>query len=217
MPRDFAPLGSEARTAGANGPCLKCHPTADLRGEAKGHEWLPSLDRHARMRCMVCHAPLEAEHSHEIVPRAQATRSCDACHAEEAPLVGKYVGEDDRSSWVTNPVLFEKAYVPGAVRHRLVDTVVLAVFALTVAGALGHGLLRAAAGARRKAPYEVASFQLYPSGLRLWHGANALLTVVLASAAARPRSSPSRPPSTFTTSPAQPSSSCRSSSSCATP
>lgn len=181
MRRDHDPAESEARTKAANATCLKCHADADLHGDGKAHAWLPSRDRHARMRCMVCHAPLGAEHDHEIVPRAQATRSCDACHAEQAALVGKYVGKDDRRSWVTNPILFEKAYVPGAVRNRLVDRIVLALLALTAAGALAHGLLRAIAGAlRAKAPFEVASFALYPRGLRLWHWANALLMVVLA-------------------------------------
>ncbi|MFI5402991.1 MAG: cytochrome b/b6 domain-containing protein [Planctomycetota bacterium] len=181
MPKDPGAIGSEPRNRLANASCLKCHADADLLGDGKAHAWLPRREAHARMRCMVCHAPLGAEHSHEIVRSELATRSCEACHTEQAPLVGKYVGEDDRSSWVTNPLLFEKAYVPGAVRHRLVDRIVLALFALTVAGALAHGLLRMVARAlRTEAPFEVASSNLFPLGLRLWHWANALLVTVLA-------------------------------------
>jgi thiosulfate reductase cytochrome b subunit len=186
MPRDLGVLERPARAGLANAPCLRCHADADLVGPGEAHAWLPSREAHARMRCMVCHAPLEAEHSHEIVARAGATRSCEACHREQAPLVAKYAGADDRSSWVTNPILFENAYVPGAVRHRLLDRIVLALFALTVAAALAHGLLRFIAGATRKeAPYEVASFDLYPPGLRLWHWANALLVIVLAATGLR--------------------------------
>lgn len=177
---------TDARTAAANGPCLRCHAETDLRGEAKGHAWLPARDRHARMRCVVCHAPLGSERDHEIVPGPQAARDCEACHAADAALVAKYAGEDDRRSWVTNPLLFEKAYVPGAVRNRLVDGVVLALFALTVAGALFHGLLRLAASARRRAePFDVVTTPLYTRGLRLWHWANAALVVVLAATGLR--------------------------------
>lgn len=172
---------SDARTREANSACLRCHGPQDLRGEGKAHEWLPARDRHARMRCMTCHAPLAAELDHEIVASARATRDCEACHEADAALIAKYVGADDRSKWVTNPVLFEKAYVPGATRNRLVDTIVLGVFGLTVAGALGHGLLRLAARARRReAPYEVATTVLYAPGLRLWHWTNAFLTLGLA-------------------------------------
>jgi thiosulfate reductase cytochrome b subunit len=130
---------------------------------------------------MVCHAALEAEHDHEILPRAKATRSCEACHAADSALIEKYAPSDDRQSWVTNPVLFERAYVPGAVRNRLADRIVLAIFALTVVGAVSHGLLRALGGALRKTvPFEVHSSRLYPVGLRLWHWANAVLVILLA-------------------------------------
>jgi len=181
MPDDLDAIPVEERTRLANAPCLRCHVDADLRGDGKAHAWLPRREAHARMRCMVCHAPLGSEHSHEIVARAEATRSCEACHKEQAALVGKYVGEDDRRSWVTNPLLFDKAYVPGAVRHRLVDRLVLALFALTVVLTLAHGLLRMVARAgRAEPPYEVRSFVLYPRGLRLWHWSNALLVIGLA-------------------------------------
>jgi len=169
------------RTKRANAGCLKCHAQQDLAGLGKGHEWLPSRERHAQMRCIVCHAPLGSEHDHEIVAKAGASRGCEGCHSGKAALVGKYLGTDDRSTWITNPLLFEKAYVPGAVRHRLVDAIVLAIFGLTIVGALSHWLLRTLAAARRpKEAFEVESSFMYPRGLRIWHWTNAALVLGLA-------------------------------------
>jgi thiosulfate reductase cytochrome b subunit len=182
MKRGRAKEESPLRTERANAGCVKCHAASDLRGEARGHGWLPNRERHANMRCIVCHAPLAAELSHQIVPKAGASRRCDACHGADSQVASKHVGEDDRSTWVTNPVLFEKAYVPGAVRHRLADRIILAIFGLTVLGALGHGLLRAVAAARRPTiPVDVEeSPGVYARGLRLWHWTNALLMIGLA-------------------------------------
>jgi thiosulfate reductase cytochrome b subunit len=172
---------SPLRTQRANAGCIRCHAAADLTGEAKGHGWLPNRDRHAKLRCIVCHAPLGSERNHEIVVKAQGTRACDACHRSNSPVAAKYAGEDDRTGWITNPVLFEKAYVPGATRNRLADRIILGVFALTLVGALGHWLLRSLAAARRPAePYDVEKTFLYAAGLRLWHWTNALLVVGLA-------------------------------------
>ena len=182
MKRGKEKVESPLRTERANAGCIRCHAVSDLRGEAKGHEWLPSRDRHANMRCVVCHAPLAAELSHQIVRKAGATRRCEACHETGSELAAKHVGPDDRSTWVTNPLLFEKAYVPGAVRHVLADRIILGLFGMTVAGALAHGLMRAAAAARRpKVPVDVAeSPGVYSRGLRLWHWTNALLFITLA-------------------------------------
>jgi thiosulfate reductase cytochrome b subunit len=138
------------------------------------------------VRCVVCHTPIDGKHDHELLAKQRATRDCEACHEEDAPLIEKYVGKDDRSKWVTNPILFEDAYLPGAIRNRLVDGIILALFALTVLGALGHGLLRAIARARYPEPaFVVETTFLYPRGLRLWHWTNAALVIVLAATGLR--------------------------------
>lgn len=174
------------RTRRANAGCLKCHGNQDLAGENGPHKWLPSRERHMQMRCIVCHAPLGSQHDHEIVAMAQATRRCEGCHSGNAAIVGKYLASDDRSGWVTNPVLFEKAYVPGAVRHRLVDAIIIGIFGMTVVGALGHWFLRARAAARRpEEPYELETSFIYPRGLRIWHWTNAALSVALAATGLR--------------------------------
>jgi thiosulfate reductase cytochrome b subunit len=174
----------------ANRACLECHRDAEFRIAAKhdgdhkpstAHDWLPSLEKHARMRCVVCHTPIEGKDDHLILPKEQATRNCEACHGENAPLVVKYIGEDDRRSWITNPIVFDEAYLPGTVRNRLVDGIVVALFGLAVVGALAHGVLRARAARRYpEGPYKVASFFLYPASTRIWHWTNAILMIVLA-------------------------------------
>src|SRR5262245_2947792 len=105
MKRGREAAESPLRTTRANSGCVRCHAPSDLRGEAKGHQWLPYRERHANMRCIACHAPLGAELDHQIVPKAGATRRCETCHDPKSPLVAKYLGADDRSAWVTNPAL----------------------------------------------------------------------------------------------------------------
>jgi len=196
MPRVRPPLGTQERTDLANRSCLHCHRDADFRIAARHgegtppkttHDWLPNLDQHARMRCVVCHTPVEdSKHDHQILPKEQAVRRCEACHSLDAPLVRKYVGEHERRGWITHPVLFDYAYLPGTVRNRLADTLVLACFGLTVVGVLAHALVRLRTHARLpRTPYEVEATYLYPLGLRLWHGANAALVIVLAATGLR--------------------------------
>ena len=195
MPREWPELGTPERTELANQSCLRCHRDADFRIAAKHgggtppkttHDWLPDLDKHARMRCVVCHTPIEGKQDHQILPKEQATRNCEACHSEDAPLVRKYLGEQERRGWITNPILFEQVYLPGTVRNRLADAIILALFGLTVVGVLLHGVLRAIAGAKHpQTPFEVERTYMYPVGLRIWHWTNAILMIVLAATGLR--------------------------------
>ena len=172
-----------------NRACLHCHRDADFRVAARHgkkapattHDWLPSLDKHARMSCVVCHTPIDGKDDHEILPKEKATRSCEACHGTRAPLIEKYVGKDDRRGWITNPLVFEDAYLPGTVRNRAVDAAVLALFALAVIGAFVHGTLRILVSRRHPEPaFVVERTYLYLAGVRLWHWTNAVLMILLA-------------------------------------
>jgi thiosulfate reductase cytochrome b subunit len=133
------------------------------------------------MRCVACHTPIDGSHTHEVLPSDQAIRSCDACHDVNAPLIAKYVGQDDPSSWVTNPLLFKEAYVPGATRNRVVDGLLVGLFWLTVCGVLAHALLRVLTQRNRPRMSAAAEkVRMYPVWLRVWHWSNAILFVVLA-------------------------------------
>jgi thiosulfate reductase cytochrome b subunit len=116
-----------------------------------------------------------------VLPSDQAIRSCDACHDVNAPLIAEYVDQADPSFWVTNPLLFKEAYVPGATRNRVVDGLLVGLFWLTVCGVLAHALLRVLT--RRNRPRMSAAAEkvrMYPVWLRVWHWSNAILIVVLA-------------------------------------
>ena len=119
------------------------------KGLPEAHAWDPARETHAKIRCVVCHTPVDGSNTHEVLPSGQAIRSCDACHDVNAPLIAEYVGPGDPSSWVTNPLVFKEAYLPGATRHRVVDGLLIGVFCLTVGGVLGHGLMRVLTRRRR--------------------------------------------------------------------
>lgn len=104
----------------------------------KVHDWLPNLDRHlAQVRCQDCHSPVsDLALSHEIQPKAKATRQCEACHAEDGEL-GKRLykpllknGTDPQAGFSRAPWLSE-IYVVGANRNAWIEWAALAA-ALTV-------------------------------------------------------------------------------------
>ena len=132
------------------------------------------------MRCIVCHTPIDGMDPHRILPGAESVRDCSACHDVNSPLIRKYLGPDDRRSWVTNPLVFEQAYVPGATRNRVVDGILVSVLALTLIGLVGHGLIRiATAGRRKAAPFVVEKTYLHRLGVRVGHWLNATLILLL--------------------------------------
>ena len=184
-----ADMPREERVREANQSCVNCHRDAviaaagreGVKGLWEAHAWIPRREAHGKMRCVGCHTPVDGSNLHELLPGTQATRACDACHDVNAPHIAKYVGRDDPSSWVTNPLIFKDAYVPGATRNRVVDGVLVGLFWLTVCGVLGHALLRVLT--RRNRPRMSATakkVKLYPIWLRLWHWSNAILMIVLA-------------------------------------
>ncbi len=201
MRSGLAALPREERVGEANGACVLCHQEAVIRASgqewAKGmreaHAWDPAMEAHAKMRCVVCHTPVDRANSHEVLPIDQAIRSCDACHDVNAPLIAEYVDQADSSFWITNPLLFKEAYVPGATRNRVVDGLLVGLFWLTVCGVLAHALLRILT--RRNRPRMLAAVQkvrMYPVWLRLWHWSNAILIIVLSYTGVRMHFGPRR-------------------------
>ncbi len=181
-------LPREERVLEANGSCIICHSEDGIRaagregamGVGEAHAWDPAREAHTRIRCVVCHTAIDASDNHEILPSDQSIRSCDACHDVNSPMIAEYVGPGDPSSWVTNPLLFQEAYLPGATRNRVVDSLLVGLFLLTVCGVLGHALLRVLTRRNRPRMSEVAEkVSMYPAWLRAWHWLNALLIVVL--------------------------------------
>ncbi len=189
MRPDPAALPRKERVQEANRDCLRCHREAmiDTSGQKstlglkEAHDWDPAMAAHARIRCVVCHTPIDRANNHEVLPRDQAIRSCDACHDVNAPLIAEYVDQTDPSFWITNPLVFKEAYVPGTTRNRLVDKALVALFWLTVGGVLVHGLARVLTRRNRPRMSAVAEkVRMYPVWLRIWHWSNAILFIVLA-------------------------------------
>jgi thiosulfate reductase cytochrome b subunit len=189
MRSGLAALPREERVREANRACIQCHREAVIcasgREGAKGlreaHAWDPAMETHAQMRCVVCHTPIDRTNIHEVLPSDQAIRSCDACHDVDAPLIAEYVDRAGPSFWVTNPLLFKEAYVPGATRNRVVDGLLRGLFWLTVCGVLAHALLRVLTRHNRPRMSAAAEkVRMYPVWLRVWHWSNAILFVVLA-------------------------------------
>ncbi len=178
----------DTRIRQANGPCIECHRDSVVKvggldgavGITMAHDFLPNPEKHVRMRCVVCHTPVKQKGIHDVRPKAESERECSACHTEESQYIEKFIGTDDRADWVTNPLLFEYAYVPGATRNRRVDNILIALAALTALGILGHILVRAL----MSAPIPTTAFRvekeyLYGVVLRLGHWTNAALVIVL--------------------------------------
>jgi len=193
MRSGLAGLPREERVDEANRACIECHRAAVLEAVTlepgqeepnwfeETHAWDPARQAHAEIRCIVCHTPVDRLNNHEVLPSDQAIRSCDACHDVNAPLIAEYVDQADPSFWVTNPLLFKSAYLPGATRNRVVDGLLVGLFWLTVCGVLAHGLLRILTRRRRLRMSAAAEkVKMYPVWLRVWHWSNAILFIVLA-------------------------------------
>ena len=71
--------------------------------------------------------------------------------------------------------------MPGATRNRVVDALLVALFWLTVCGAIAHALLRVVTRRNRSRMSAAAEkVRMYPVWLRVWHWSNAVLFIVLA-------------------------------------
>ena len=193
MRSGLAELPRAERVRWANRACVECHRAIVLEavlptpGQQEAnwfeetHAWDPAREAHAKLRCIVCHTPVDHTNSHEVLSSDQAIRSCDACHDVDAPLIAEYVDQAGPSFWVTNPLVFKDAYLPGATRNRVVDGLLQVLFWLTVCGVVGHGLLRVLTRRKRPRMSAVAErVKMYPVWLRFWHWSNAILFVVLA-------------------------------------
>ena len=144
-----------------NRVCLGCHdsderfaqfaPEKKLRPPLDDiHAWLPNTRLHWRsVRCVDCHTPEVAAGemiSHEIVGGEGAQRDCVACHSTSSTLKTRLyrhlVKEEQQRLGFANSVLLANAYIPGATRHTLLDTLVLGAFAAMLLGLIAHGIGR---------------------------------------------------------------------------
>ena len=186
-------LPPRAHVVKTNDICLGCHADAVRYRAVSGtgtappdltqvHDWLPRTGKHKRIvLCICCHTPVDHEGVHEILGKQDAQRRCEACHYQRSPVAAKFLGDPNRTTWITNDVLFGDAYVKGAMRNRVVDGILLGILALAALFAVCHGLLRWLTRRRRVfEPFTVATEPVYDLSLRIWHWGNALLFLTLA-------------------------------------
>jgi hypothetical protein len=156
-----------------NAMCFDCH-NSDLRyAEFAGalpkqkkrpdldtlHEWLPNTRLHwSAVRCIECHTPVSTVKSlatsHEILAKDKAEKNCVTCHSQDTALATRlyrYAAETSGADLgFANSGILGSAYVIGATRNPGVDTVVIAVFGLLLAGLLAHGVIRILASLTRR-------------------------------------------------------------------
>jgi hypothetical protein len=159
-----------------NGPCLNCHNSDEtfaqfapenekIPGLKKKrpdidtiHEWLPNTRAHWKaVRCVECHTPaVEASKmlSHEILSKDKAEKKCLSCHSADSSLKTRLyrhmVKEEQQRLGFTNSVILSSSYVIGATRSPMLDTLVIGLVILTLAGVLLHGAIRVILAIRRK-------------------------------------------------------------------
>jgi hypothetical protein len=140
-----------------NGPCIDCHegrynPTGLTL--AQRHAWHPQAALHlGRIACIDCHTrPSGTDYAfrHEILPAAEATSDCYACHGAKtrmAAYIGGFV--DGRAKPNTRDDLVRDYYLSGGTRSAGLDRLWIGLTLLVAVGAGGHGLLRWALSRRR--------------------------------------------------------------------
>lgn len=140
--------------------CLDCHDSdlafARIAPEKKKrppiddiHDWLPNTRLHWKaVRCIECHTPAEDKLSlsHEIQNKDKAEKKCATCHSANTSLNARLyrhlATEEQHKYGFINSVILGSSYVVGATRNPTLDFGLIVLFAATVVGVLGHGLVR---------------------------------------------------------------------------
>jgi predicted CXXCH cytochrome family protein len=167
-------LGDPAKVvAQDNGICLSCHQSDKKFAEFGGsltpakkrpdidaiHSWLPNTKRHwDAVRCIDCHTPPSTSRnlaiSHEILNKDKAQKDCVTCHTKDSALrtrLYRYVAESETAKLgFLNSAVMGESYVIGATRNSYLDWLGLGLVGLTLAGVLGHGLIRIMIALRRR-------------------------------------------------------------------
>jgi predicted CXXCH cytochrome family protein len=156
-----------------NGICLNCHESDKKFAEFGGtltpqkkrpdidaiHAWLPNTKRHWQaVRCIDCHTPASTTRtlamSHEILNKDKAQRDCVTCHTKDSALrtrLYRHMAETETASLgFLNSAVMGESYVIGATRNTYLDLLGLGMVGLTLAGVVGHGLIRFVIARRRR-------------------------------------------------------------------
>jgi hypothetical protein len=138
--------------------CLNCHSdnlNYQLLTDKKKpnilqkHEWLPNQASHfANVRCIECHAKNEDTLvvAHHVVPKDQALRKCESCHAKNSILnasLYKYqVSENIQKEGFIKGVLMGDATTVGPDKSNTLNILSLIIFGLTILVIVIHAFFR---------------------------------------------------------------------------
>lgn len=181
------PVNEPYRLAAAslNKQCLACHDNPERFRQISGrelvatgmaHSFLVKWDKHEEsVRCVECHTPVVGYQPHNVQERALSLRDCSLCHIPTDSLV--FARADMKEGGHVEA--FKSSYIPATRSNAGLDQ--LGMYGLlTIAGLLLlHGLGRAL-GKSHGPTGKIVSEYLYPGFVRLCHGINALLFLVLA-------------------------------------
>ena len=141
--------------------CLDCHDSdlafAKMAPDKKKrppiddiHDWLPNTRLHWKaVRCIECHTPTEDKLSlsHEIQNKDKAEKKCATCHSANSSLnarLYRHLATEEQNKYgFLNSVILSNSYVVGATRSPTLDMILIGLFVATLAGVIGHGLVRA--------------------------------------------------------------------------
>jgi hypothetical protein len=147
-----------------NKSCLGCHAAGDtpaarqlaFEGLTQKHRLFPHVELHLQRNvCVACHTPRDQQTLHLILPKSEAIRDCTPCHSQNSLMVSRlyaFLAVQRRAEHGgVNAILFNEAYVTGAIRNRWLDWATLGLTGLTALGVAAHGVGRwLFAGFRRR-------------------------------------------------------------------
>lgn len=141
-----------------NAICLSCHANIDryqLITDKENpdiiekHDWLPNQAVHfSKVRCIECHAEIHDSLlvAHNILPKEKAVKNCVECHSSDSRLMASLykhlIKETKEEIGFINSVILNEAYVIGANRNRILNTISIVGFILVFAGVSVHAILR---------------------------------------------------------------------------
>ena len=141
-----------------NSICLSCHADVEkyqlLTDKVNPnvlvtHEWLPNQTLHfLNVRCIECHVEIRDDMivGHNIRPKEEAIRNCEACHSGNSRLMAtlyKHKRKTERAeNGFLNSVMVDESFVIGANRNPILNKGSVIIFLLTICAIAIHGALR---------------------------------------------------------------------------
>lgn len=141
----------------SNAMCLNCHNDMSryqmVAGKEKPelvqvHSWLPNQKLHFdNVRCIECHTQVTDSLmvSHNILPKAEALRTCTGCHSGSSKLKAslyKYENLQNRDEGVLGSIISNESYVIGTQQVPFLQTLSLIILALVLGTIAVHIFFR---------------------------------------------------------------------------